>query len=90
MVFIRLPFDGSANAYQFGVSVSKRNLKRAVDRNLIKRRMREALRLQISDSGALNPDSNLIMMMVYVGKELLEYSLIQSSIKRTLKKILVI
>ncbi len=87
LVYIRLPYDKGANAYQFGVSVSKRNLKRAVDRNLIKRRIREALRIKISESDTLNSDSNLIMMIVFVGKELLEFSVIQNSIKRILKKI---
>ncbi len=79
--------SGVQNAYHCGVSVSKRNLKRAVDRNLIKRRMREALRLQIHDSGILLPDIMLHIMLVYVSKEITSYDVIQQSIKRNLKKL---
>ena len=79
--------SGVQNAYHCGVSVSKRNLKRAVDRNLIKRRMREALRLQIHDSGILLPDIMLHIMLVYVGKDILSYDIIYQSIKRNLKKL---
>ena len=78
--------SGVQNAYHCGVSVSKRNLKRAVDRNLIKRRMREALRLQIHDAGILLPDIMLHIMLVYVGKEITSYDVIHQSIKRNLKK----
>ncbi|WP_172391021.1 ribonuclease P protein component [Sphingobacterium shayense] len=39
------PVDGSASI-QSVISVSKRRFKKAVDRNYIKRRMREAFRLQ--------------------------------------------
>lgn len=86
LVYLRLPLENTENAYQFGLSVSKRNLKRAVDRNLIKRRLRESLRLQILESGVLKPQSNLIMMIVYAGKETLNYSVINASMKRILKK----
>jgi ribonuclease P protein component len=43
--FLPLPAD-EKTVLQVGVSVSKRNFKRAVDRNRIKRLLRETYRLQ--------------------------------------------
>jgi ribonuclease P protein component len=87
MYYLKQAESGVQNAYHCGVSVSKRNLKRAVDRNLIKRRMREALRLQIHDSGVLITDNTLNLMLVYVGKEIITYDVIYQSLKRNLKKL---
>ncbi|MBK8055067.1 MAG: ribonuclease P protein component [Saprospiraceae bacterium] len=87
MIYFVEEVDGADSAYHCGVSVSKRNLKRAVDRNLIKRRMREALRIQINDAGVLSERKIIYMMLVYVGKEIISYDVIYQSVKRNLKKI---
>ncbi|MFZ1457792.1 MAG: ribonuclease P protein component [Saprospiraceae bacterium] len=87
MIYLVDEVPGVDIAYHCGVSVSKRNLKRAVDRNLIKRRMKEALRIQINDAGVLLKDKIIHMMLVYVGKEIISYDVIHQSIKRNLKKI---
>jgi ribonuclease P protein component len=51
---------------QVGVSVSKRNFKDAVDRNRIKRQLREAYRLHKSQLGSEN--KNYSIMILYIGK----------------------
>jgi ribonuclease P protein component len=51
---------------QVGVSVSKRNFKNAVDRNRIKRQLREAYRLYKSDLS--KKGKNYSIMLLYVGK----------------------
>lgn len=72
--------------YKFGVSVSKRNLKHAVDRNKIKRRMRAALSTQIDQSNVLGADFELKIMFVYVSKEVLPFNVIYQATQRVLKK----
>jgi ribonuclease P protein component len=61
----------------FGVSVSKRNFKRAVDRNLIKRRMRAAV---YNVEGSKFVGNNI--MLIYVSKEILDYHIIAQSIQK--------
>lgn len=64
------------------VSVSKKKYKRAVDRNLIKRRLREAYRLNKS---LLTQKVHL--GIVYIGNEKLPFSNIEKSMKEGLLKI---
>lgn len=59
----------------FGVSVPKRSFKRAVKRNLLKRRMREAFRL---NSGRLG-ERKLDIFVYYVGKTIEDYGRIEKS-----------
>jgi ribonuclease P protein component len=57
---------------QVGVSVPKRNFKRAVDRNRLKRLMRETYRLQKQIVYA-NVDKPYVFMISYLGKEEWKY-----------------
>ena len=82
----------SANAdespFQFTVSVSKKNFKRAVDRNRLKRQMREAVRKNKLYVINFLKEKNkpCAMMFVFTGKEKAEYKEIEGQIILILQK----
>ena len=75
---------------QAAFAVSKRNFKRAVKRNILKRRMREAYRLNkpgfYQEITAMN--LQLAVMFVFIGKEVVEYAVIQKAMISAFKKLL--
>lgn len=73
--------DGSIGSYnRIVVSVSKRLFKRAVKRNLLKRRIREAYRLQKE----LLPPISVDMMFIYKSKEAASYEDIRKAVETIL------
>jgi ribonuclease P protein component len=76
------------------ISVPKKRFKRAVDRNLLKRRIREIYRLQKSEElfPFLNQRSEKIILGInYIGNEIAEYTFLEkkfiSAIQRLKKNI---
>ncbi|MCC5920479.1 MAG: ribonuclease P protein component [Cyclobacteriaceae bacterium] len=70
-------------------SVSKRNFKRAVDRNHIKRIMRESFRQNRQSLHRLVHDHRLKLNLsfVYIHKQIEAYSLIDAKIKKMLHRL---
>lgn len=84
--------ENSAAALQFGVGVSTRNFKKAVDRNRIKRLLREAYRLQkneLKDKVTLKK-IQLNLFIIYTGRELPVYNLIFEKVAVALQKVVTI
>jgi ribonuclease P protein component len=77
---------------QFGAGVSKKNFKKAVDRNRIKRLMREAYRLQkITLQGKLSEQNiKLNIFIIYLGKELPVYKEVYEKAGKGLDKLCMI
>jgi len=65
------------------VSVPKRGFKRAVHRNLLKRRIREAWRLNAAMLGERRFD----LLFVYLGREIESYERIQTSLTNLLRQL---
>lgn len=73
-------------AVAFLISVPKKRLRHAVDRVLMRRRIREAFRLNHSsfDFGA---DNRLDVAFIYVADKLTSYSKVESAVKRILNSL---
>ena len=74
---------------KFGVGVSAKNFKRAVDRNRIKRLVRESYRLQKPNFREVVKANNqqLNLFFIYTGKELPDYKVIYDKVAIALQKI---
>ena len=75
---------------QAGFTVSSRHFKKAVDRNRVKRLVREAWRLQKNELQLL-PELNknsLALFFIYVGKELPEYEWLYQKTGVVLKRLI--
>ena len=72
------------------VSVSKRNFKKAVDRNRIKRLIREAYRLNkhlLSPEYVTPQDTSLLIGFIYTGKNLPDFQEVEQKIMLILQEL---
>lgn len=76
-----------SNQIHFVVSVSKKLFKRAVKRNLLKRRIREAYRLNKSLLDLAEGGIGLNIMFVYRDAEIQPYAKIEADMKVALTKL---
>ena len=84
--------DVALSPIEFALSVPKKAFKRAVDRNVLRRRIREAYRLhkielyKFLKSNTLYADKRFAFMVLYTAKEEMPYSEIEKGIKKMIRK----
>jgi ribonuclease P protein component len=88
VVYLVTPLTGGVSL-QVLFSVSKKRFKRAVHRNLLKRRSREAYRLNRGELMDYLSENNqqIAFALVYVSSEQLSYTVLERGMKKALKKL---
>jgi ribonuclease P protein component len=73
----------------FAMSVPKKNFKHATDRNLLRRRIREAYRLnkwQFYANFEVGEKEQVAVMVIYIAKETLPYAIIAAGMEKMFKR----
>lgn len=73
------------NTFQAGFSVSKRNFKHAVDRNRIKRLLREYFRKN-KYLFKITEEQQFLFMFIFTGKDMPSYSAIEKAMQKLAQK----
>lgn len=84
--------EPSTMPVQVVINVSKKRFKRAVDRNLLKRRTREAYRLHKQEKfySALQPsDQVLLLSLQFIGKQIHDFDFMEKKMINVFNKLLV-
>jgi ribonuclease P protein component len=81
--------NNERNLLQVGVGTSSKNFKKAVERNRIKRLIREAWRLQKNELEEKVKTSvkKLNVFFIYTGKELPDFTMVKDKVSVALKKL---
>ncbi len=88
-IFKKIDLEQNSEKIQVGFSVPKRLFKKAVDRNLLKRRLREAYRRnkQILKDPIEQKDKQLLLFLIYLANKPLSYQDIEDKIVLILQEL---
>jgi len=88
-VWLSMEADQAKFPLQFTVSVPKKKFKKAVDRNRLRRQIRETYRLNkhLVYRNLEVTDKTYALMVIYVAKEALEYPEIELNMNRGLRRL---
>lgn len=86
VVWVEVP-PGYEYPIQVAFSVSKKNFKKAAERNKLKRKMKEAYRLNRLKAAEQLKGHSLNCMFIYIAREILPYSVIEKGMRDALYKI---
>jgi ribonuclease P protein component len=86
VVYSQLPLPSKYPA-RVAFSVSKKNVKKAVQRNRIKRLMRESYRLNKNGFYRQISEKKVAVFFIFVGKEMPRYCDIEAAMQQCLKKL---
>ena len=85
---IWLEVSESSVPVQFVISVPKRNFKKAVDRNRLKRQTREAYRKNKKLLYDHLDDKKVLLMLIYTAKTMIEYKELEEKIIMILQRLI--
>ena len=85
---VYMEIEESEVPIQFTVSVSKKKFKRAVDRNRVKRQIREAYRLNKAPlfEKLEQSEKKYAWMVIFTGSELPDYQRVEKAMKKLIEK----
>lgn len=87
VVFMQTSFSVK-HPVQAAFTVGKRNFKSAVQRNLIKRKIREAYRLNKFQLYHVLEDKQVAIFFIFIGKTIPEYKLVETAMKKGINKLI--
>ena len=89
MVYSIKPPLGQILSFKVAVSVPKKLFKKAVDRNTLKRRLRESVRLNQASLNEVCQSANISLdfMLIFVGKEMTDYQQIDNAVRSLFEKL---
>ncbi len=89
MVYSVQPSSGRLLSFKVAVSVPKKLFKKAVDRNTLKRRLRESVRLNQASLNEICQSANISLdfMLIFVGKEMTDYQQIDKAVRSLFEKL---
>lgn len=87
VIYLIRPRLQQSDATQVLFTVPRRSFKKAVDRNTIRRRIKEAYRL--NKQVLYQPDSKVYLQIgyIYIGKNIEDYQTIADKLKQSLKRL---